>query len=282
MRTPYQNSFTNYLTLQRVAPATKAAYLQSVKGLADYFRIPAEQLSNEQIQEYLLHCIQVRKLAWSSCNVLFRGLKKFYRGYLGRDTTAFSIPPRPRAQKLPMLMSRQEVRSILDATGNIKHRALLALIYGSGLRVSEAVRLRPKNIDAEKMLVRIDQSKGRKDRYTILSHYSLKLLREHWRTNQPVSWLFFTNDKRHPMPSGTAQKIFYLAKKKAGVTSGQGIHTLRHCFASHSLESGVQLFILKRWLGHASIKTTCMYLHVSPEMSRNQSSPLDKLMEETT
>lgn len=280
MKTAYQKTFDNYLSLQRVAPATRSAYLQSVKGLAAYFQQPAEQLTNDQIQDYLLFCIQEKKLAWASCNVLFCGLKKFYHGFLERDNSGFSIPPRPRSHKLPMLLNKDEISRILKATGNMKHHTLLSLIYGSGLRVSEAVRLCAEHIDSKKMLIRINQSKGRKDRYTILSKYSLELLREYWRTYQPEKWLFFTKDKNKPMASETAQKIYYLAKKKAGVTKGRGVHTLRHCFASHALEQGVQLFVLKRWLGHTSIKTTCMYLHASPEIMQNLSSPLDFLMEE--
>lgn len=280
MKKIYQKTFANYLSLQRVAPKTRKAYLHSVNSLSQFFQQPAEQLTNDQIQDYLLYCIQEKKLAWASCNVLFCGLKKFYHGFLGRDNAGFTIPPRPRSKQLPMLLSRDEVGCILHATDNLKHHALLALIYGSGLRVSEAVSLRAENIDSKKMLVRIDQSKGRKDRYTILSQKSLELLREYWRTYQPGKWLFFTNDTNKPMPSETAQKIYYRAKEKAGVIRGRGVHTLRHCFATHSLEQGVQLFVLKRWLGHTSIKTTCMYLHASPEMLQNLSSPLDSLLED--
>jgi site-specific recombinase XerD len=275
-----QKGFTSYLYLQRVAPKTRRAYLQPVKGLTAYFKQPADQLTNDQIQDYLLYCIKEKKLAWASCNVIFSGLKKFYHGFLGRDNTGFSIPPRPRSHQLPMLLSRDEVSRILNTPDNLKHRALLAIIYGSGLRVSEAVRLRAEHIDSKKMMIRIEQSKGRKDRYTILSKSCLLLLREYWRMYQPGKWLFFTKDKNNPMPSETAQKVYSLAKHKAGVTKGRGIHTLRHCFASHALEQGVQLFIIKRWLGHSSIKTTCIYLHASPEMLLNVSSPLDSLMKE--
>lgn len=280
MKKDSQMTFANYLCLQRVAPKTSKAYLQAVKGLSGYFQQPAERLTNDQIQDYLLYCIQEKKLAWSSCNVLFSGLKKFYHGFLKRDDSGFSIPPRPRSHQLPMLLSRDEVSRILNATNNLKHHVLLSIVYGSGLRVSEAVRLRPEHIDSKKMLLRINQAKGRKDRYTILSTSCLDLLRDYWRTYQPGKWLFFTKDKNKHMPPETAQKVYYLAKQKAGVTNGRGIHTLRHCFATHALEQGVQLFILKRWLGHASIKTTCMYLHASPEIFKNLSSPLDSLMEE--
>lgn len=280
METDSQKGFTNYLYLQRVAEKTRVAYLQAVQGLSRYCGQPADQLTGDQIQNYLLYCIQEKKLAWASCNVLFCGLKKYYHGYLRHDTAGFSIPPRPRSRQLPMFLSKDEVRSILAATGNLKHQALLSVIYGSGLRVSEAVRLRVEHIESERMLLRIEQGKGRKDRYTILSEKSLILLRQYWRTYQPGKWLFFAADKNQPMPVATAQKIYMRAKEKAGVTRGRGIHTLRHCFASHALEQGVDLFIIKRWLGHTSIKTTCIYLHASPEMLRNLTSPLDLLLEE--
>lgn len=176
-----------------------------------------------------------------------------------------------------MLLSRDEVQRLLQAPKNLKHRALLNIVYGSGLRVSEAVCLRPEHIESKRMMLRIEQGKGRKDKYTILSQTSLELLREYWRQYQPHKWLFFGRDKNKPMPSETGQKIYYLAKEKAGITNGLGIHTLRHCFATHSLEQGVQLFFLKRWLGHSSIKTTCTYLHTSEEFMATQVSPLDHL-----
>ena len=262
MSKTYQNNFENYLIVQRVAEKTKKAYLQAVRGLEDFHKQPADKLKNKQIQHYLHYCIQEKELAWSSCNVLFCALKKYYSGYLGRDESQFSIPPRPRSRQLPMLLSPFEVRSILLATGNLKHKALLAIVYGSGLRVSEAVNLEPHHIESNRMMVRVEQGKGRKDRYTVLSKCSLELLREYWRSYRPGKWIFFGKDKNLPMPIGTAQKVFYKAKEKAGINRGRGIHTLRHCFASHALELGVEMYIIKRWLGHTSITTTCGYLHL--------------------
>ena len=282
MSRKYQNNFENYLIVQRVAEKTKKAYLQAIRGLEVFHKQPADKLENEQIQDYLHHCIQEKELAWSSCNVLFCGLKKYYSGYLGRDESQFSIPPRPRSRQLPMLLSPLEVRSILLATGNLKHKALLAIVYGSGLRVSEAVNLEPHHIESNRMMVRVEQGKGRKDRYTVLSKSSLELLREYWRSYRPGKWIFFGRDKNFPMPIGTAQKVFYKAKEKAGVTRGRGIHTLRHCFASHALEQGVEMYIIKRWLGHTSITTTCGYLHLSPSHLAKIKSPLDLLYKEVT
>ena len=278
----YQNNFENYLIVQRVAEKTKKSYLQSVQGLEDFHGQPADRLSNEQIQDYLIYCIQEKELAWSSCNVLFCALKKYYSGYLGRDKSRFSIPPRPRSRQLPMLLSLDEIRSILLATNNLKHKSLLALIYGSGLRVSEAVKLEPHHIESKRMMVRVEQSKGRKDRYTVLSPKSLNLLRDYWRSYRPEKWLFFGRDKNVPMSIATAQRVFYNAKGKAGVTKGRGIHTLRHCFASHALEQGTEMYIIKRWLGHTSITTTCGYLHLSPSYLADIKSPLDFFYQEAT
>ena len=278
----FHGDFENFLILRRNAEKTRKSYLQAVTSLEDFHKLPANVLNNDQIQDYLLYCIQEKELSWSSCNVLFCGLKKYYTGYLGRDSSEFSIPPRPRSRQLAILLSPQEVKSILLAAGNLKHQSLLAVIYGSGLRVSEAVRLQPCHIESNRMMIRVEQSKGRKDRYTVLSQNSLELLRAYWRTYRPGKWLFFGRDKNLPMPIGTAQRIFYNAKEKAGITRGRGIHTLRHCFASHALEQGVEMYIIKRWLGHTSIQTTCNYLHLSPAHLAKVKSPLDDLYTEVT
>lgn len=176
-----------------------------------------------------------------------------------------------------MLLSKGEVKKILQTTTNIKHRALLATVYGSGLRVSEVVKLRPEHIESNRMQIRVEQGKGRKDRYTILSRCGLSLLRDYWRAEQPKKWLFFGQDKKSPMAIGTAQRIYYQAKDKTKLTKGRGIHTLRHCFASHCLEAGIELYVIKRWLGHTSIKTTCKYIHLSPDYLNKIKSPLEIL-----
>lgn len=223
-------SFADFLTLQRLSPKTEESYFRAVKEVGAYHNQSPATLSNEQIQDYLIYNIQEKKLAWSSCNVLFCGLKKFYQEYLGRSNSEFSIPPRTRSKKIPMLLSRQEVWQLLEAPTSLKHRALLAMVYSSGLRVSEVVRIRPEHIESAQMMVRVEQGKGRKDRYTVLSKKCLEILREYWRAYQPGGWLFFGRDKNMPMPINTAQRIFYNAKKKTGITRGRGIHTLRHCF----------------------------------------------------
>ncbi len=277
IHTTNQQEFEKFLIIQRVAPKTKEAYLRAVREITVFHGQAAEKLSNEQIQDYLLYNIQDKQLSWSSCNVLFCGLKKYYHSFSGRSEAEFTIPPRPRARRLPMLLSRKEVQEILTAKDNIKHRALLTTVYGSGLRVSEVVRLRPEHIESSRMMIRVEQGKGNKDRYTILSQKCLELLREYWRTCQPGEWLFFGKDKNRPMSIGSAQHIYYQAKEKAGVSNGRGIHTLRHCFATHLMEDGTELYMIKRWLGHGSLKTTCTYLHLSPDYLAKTVSPLDLL-----
>lgn len=274
----FQCSFTDFLTVQRVAPSTKESYLRAVNALSLFHnqQQPAE-LTNDQIQEYLRHSIQVKKLSWSSCNVLFCGLKKYYQEFLGRSINDFYIPPRTRSRKIPMLLSREEVSRLLQAPANLKHRALLTLIYSSGLRVSEAVRLKARHIESDQMMIRIENAKGRKDRYTVLSANCLELLRKHWQINQPGEWLFFGRDKNKHMSIGTAQRIYYNAKEKASIKKGRGIHTLRHCFASHLLDAGTEIYVIKRWMGHTSLKTTYKYIHLSPDYLSKVKSPLDIL-----
>lgn len=271
-----RTNFINYLSLQRFAPATKEAYLIAVKGLTEYYSTGnPELLSNDQIQGYLFYNIQEKKLAWASCNVLFCALKKYYVDYIGRTETNLCIPPRPRSRKLPLLLSKKEVFQLLNVLPNLKHRALLATVYGSGLRVSEVVKLRPEHLDSDSMTIRVEQSKGRKDRYTVLSRYCLELLRKHWRPAQPEEWIFFGRDKSRPMPVNTAQRIFYNAKMTLGIQKSGGIHTLRHCFATHALEAGVEIYIIKRWMGHSCLKTTYKYIHLCPDYLSKAENPLD-------
>jgi site-specific recombinase XerD len=216
-----------------------------------------------------------RKYAWSSCNVVFCGIKMFYEKILDRDTSSV-IPPRPRQKQLPIVLSQKEVLKLIDSCKNLKHRTLLLCAYSAGLRVSEIVALQPVHIESNRMMIRIDQGKGRKDRYTILSEHFLSELKMYWRKYRPEKYLFFGADKAKPMAIGTAQKIYYQAKKRAGITRGRGIHTLRHCFATHLMEQGVQIYVIKKMMGHVSLSTTAGYIHVSNELLSTIQSPLDR------
>jgi len=281
--TPLRKKFTDYMTVRRHAPKTQEAYVHAVYGLSKYYMKSPDQLNNEEIQDYLQYLIEEKKLAWSTCNVIFSGLSCFYGNVLKWDEVQFSIPPRTRSKKIPMILSIEEVTHLLNSLTNLKHRALLWCIYGSGLRVSEAVRLQKDHIESDpsRMVIRVDQGKGRKDRYTLLPEKLLNLLRDYWRKYTPHEYIFFGKDRDKPMPVSTAQQIYYNAKKKAGITKGRGIHTLRHCFASHLLWNGTSIYEIKRLLGHSSIKTTYKYLHITTEQIAKVKSPLDFLEGQT-
>jgi site-specific recombinase XerD len=179
------------------------------------------------------------------------------------------------------VLARETVRKILEAPRSLKHRALLTLVYGSGLRVSEVVLLKPRHIESapDRMVVRVEQSKGRKDRYTILSKHSLLLLRTYWRKYRPKEWLFPGYDCSRHMAKGTAQSIYINACKAAGLDRCHGIHSLRHAFATHLLEQGTDLISIKRCLGHSALSTTAMYCHISTEHLRTVRSPADVMFE---
>jgi site-specific recombinase XerD len=277
MASELRRKFENHLILNRLAVKTQEAYLNAVADLSKHYNQSPEQLTDEQIQHYLVHLIRHRKLSWSSCNVHFSGLQCFYKRFLNRPPSEFSIPPRPRQKKLPEILSRQEVLKLINAADDVCHRALLMLTYGSGLRVSETVHLKPHHIESDRMLVRVEQAKGRKDRYTLLSQKALEALRIYWKATHPEKWLFYGRTKAQPMHISTAQKIYYRSQKAAGITKGKGIHTLRHCFATHLLEQGVDVYLIKRFLGHLSIQTTLGYLHLLPDRLAEVKSPLDSL-----
>jgi site-specific recombinase XerD len=276
---PLRARFCDYMTLCGFSPRTRESYLHAMIELTRYYQRSPDQLSNAEIQAFLVHVITAHRLAWSTVNVYFSAYRCFYEKVLHWDRTTFQIPPRGRSHHRPFVLSRLEVQRIIQATCNLKHRALLAMVYGSGLRVSEVCRLRPHHIESapDRMLVRVEQGKGHKDRYTILSQAALDLLRNYWRAYRPGPWLFFGRDKLQPMCSGTALQIYHQACRRAGLLEPHGIHSLRHAFATHLMENGVPLFTIKRWLGHSALATTAGYCHVTSEHLRSVISPLDLL-----
>jgi site-specific recombinase XerD len=251
--------------------------MNAVKSLAAYYRQPPDKLTDVQVQDYLDYIAADRKLAWNTCNVQFSGIKRFYRHVLNREPK-LSIPPRPKERKIFMALSREEVHRIINACDNLKHHTLLLATYSAGLRVSEVVKLQPVHIERSRKMIRVEQGKGRKDRYTVLSNTLLKTLEEYWRTFQPGRWIFFGETKSKPMPVETAQKIYYKAKLEAGVKRGKGIHTLRHSFATHLLEQGTRTYVLQQMLGHKSIRTTVRYLHISNDAISQVVSPADTVL----
>jgi len=257
------------------------SYERAIVDLSKAHKVSPDTLSNAQIQAHLDDLIRVKRRAWSTVNVRVSAYRCFYGELLKRPTSEFSMPRRGRSGKRPTVLDRDSVRKILEAPKNVKHQALLAVVYGSGLRVSEVCRLKVKDIESadDRMVVRVEQGKGRKDRNTLLSRHSLALLRAYWRECRPTDWLFYGFDRSKSLAIPSAQRIYNQACQAAGLGKRNGIHSLRHAFATHLLEQGVDLLVIKRCLGHSSLSTTAMYCHLSADHLRKVRSPGDVLFE---
>jgi integrase/recombinase XerD len=264
------------LVVRGMSPRTQEAYLVAVKGLAQHYCRRPDTLSAPQVEGYVRHLIEQRHLAPNSVRVAVFGLRFFYTVTLKRP--AFALPLPKGVTKLPEVLSREEVARLLSRTATLRERALLMTTYGGGLRVSEVVRLRVSDIDAQRGMIRVEQGKGRKDRYTLLGSRLLAELRHYWQVYRPAQpWLFPQRHKTAPMDPTTAQKMYYAAKRRAGITKAGGIHGLRHAFATHLLEAGTDLATLQQLLGHDSVTTTLRYVHVTQKRVMAQGSLLDSL-----
>jgi site-specific recombinase XerD len=265
------------MRLRGFAAKTVDAYIHALEQLWAFYRRALDRLSCEEVQRFLDEVITVRKLAWATVNVYFSAYRFLYEQVLKRPTHEFSIPPRGRSGRRPGVLNRQEVERLIEAPRSLKHRALLAMAYGSGLRVSEAVRVRIADVDRERLMLRVKQGKGHKDRYTVLSTRALGLIEELWRAYRPREFFFTGQDGVRPICVGTAQSVYYEALRRSGVRRVGGIHVLRHCFATHAMEAGVDIYTIKRWMGHGALVTTGRYMHVTAEHLATVKSPLDTL-----
>lgn len=263
------------MKLRNFSERTQQCYLSAVVGLVKHYRRSPDQLTQDEIRAYLLH-LKERGLSASSRNVAISGMKFFYHQILGWNEKQLFIPPRKRSWQLPEVLSQKEVERLLLATAKQRDRCLLMTAYATGLRVSELVRLKISAIDSQRMMVRVEQGKGQKDRYTILSQQLLLELRSYWKGHRSPTYLF-PNRKGGPLSIDYAQRIYNLAKLKAGIQKGKGIHTLRHCFATHLLEAGVDLKTIQTLLGHNSIESTQRYLQIRQHRLATMANPLELL-----
>jgi len=267
------------LVVRGMAVRTREAYLGAVAGLARYYGRRPDRITEQEVQNYLLHLIEQRKLAWSSCNVAAQGLKFFYRVTLKRSEAQFGIPTARQPQKLPQILAREEVVRLIDLTANPKHRAILMTAYGAGLRLNEICHLKVTDIDSDRMTIRVEQGKGAKDRYTLLSPRLLAELRRYWSVYRPKEWLFTRKDPARPIAEGTVHRLYHAAKARAGIAKAGGIHSLRHAFATHLLEAGVDVHTIQRLMGHGHISSTLRYFHLARKHLASTPSPLELLDE---
>jgi site-specific recombinase XerD len=271
--------YTEELKMRGYTGKTLRAYEGHMRRFAKFVRMGLDQVEEREVRRYLLHLIEGQERSSSYVNQAISALSLFYKTVMPR-AFGFDLPRPRREKKLPQVLGMDSVWRILTAPANVKHRAILYLIYAAGLRVGEVVRLRVDDIDSERMMIRIRQGKGKKDRYTMLSSAALALLRAYVRKDRPEHWLFPGAGGDGHIHERTVQKIFEQARVKAGIPKGPTVHTLRHSFATHLLEQGTDLRYIQELLGHASPKTTEIYTHVSRKALQNIQSPLDRLLAE--
>jgi site-specific recombinase XerD len=263
------------LQLRGLSPRTQEVYLQKARDLARHFKKSPDELAEEEIRAYLQYLLIEKKVSDSTYRQVYGALKFLYQTTLKRSVVFEKIPHLKSRRKLPCVLERSEVDALFCATPNLKHKAILMLIYSSGIRLAEAVHLKIADIDSKRMMIKIQQGKGGKDRYTILSSVALEALREYWRKYRPSEWLFTGQKKDQPMSDRSIQQIFKAAKKRAGIVKAASVHTLRHSFATHLLEAGTDIHHIQLLLGHQSIQTTMIYLHLRRKDLAKITSPLD-------
>jgi len=264
------------LVLGNYSARTIHTYVSWIERLARYYQLTPERLSVEQVQAFLLHLIEEDKLSFSTVNQAMCAYRFLFREVLQIESYRLHVPARRKQTRRPIAYSREQIIQLFSVITNPKHDAVLRTVYGAGLRVSEVVRLRPEHIESQRGLIRVEQGKGKKDRYTVLPISLLEPLRNYYRFFSPGQWLFFGRDRCVPMPICTAQKFFSHYRDQAGLPKA-GIHTLRHSFATHYLEDGGDVYHLKRMMGHTSLSTTNGYIHITNTHLEQAHSPLDTL-----
>jgi len=274
---PLRRRMIEDMTIRNFDQRTQQAYIRSVRSCCRYCGQRPEALTFEDVRRYQLHLGQCG-LAASSINGAMVALRFFFRVTLRRPEAVDYIPIARAAQRLPVVLSRSEVSRLLEATPSLKWRTALSVAYGAGLRASEVVGLKVSDIDSERMRIRVQQGKGRRDRDALLSPHLLKALREWWKMTRPPVWLFPNrlNAFEHVTPK-SLNRAFHDALGRAGIRKAVSLHTLRHCFATHLLEQNVDLRTIQVLLGHKKLETTAVYTHVAGKALSGIASPLDRL-----
>ncbi len=264
--------FRNY------SPRSINSYGSLMSNLEKYFDISLDKITTQQFKDYLHHRITHDGVSTSMINQSISAFKILQTDILGRDWEPLKIKRPRREKKLPVILSLNEIENLISVTSNLKHRALLMLAYSSGLRRQEVQQIKPSAIDSERMQVHVVQAKGHKDRYTILSVKTLEALRLYYRYERPLHYLFESQVRKgHYLSDTTLNKIVKINAAKAGIKKDVSFHTLRHCFATHLLEKGINLRLIQKYMGHVSLKTTSIYLHMANIEPASITSPIDSM-----
>lgn len=266
------------IDLKGYSPATKRNYAYAFRSFVTHFSLLApETISREQIEDYLLFLSKEEKYSESAVHVAMNAIKFYYEAVLRRPKEWFNIYRPKKPVQNPRFFNKEEVAAILNHTKNLKHKTMLMICYSAGLRVSEVVSLRVRQIDSKRMCIYLEGAKGKKDRVVPLSPTILVLLREYYRKYHPKDYLFEGEKAGAPYSSRSLQEVLHAAKKKAGILKPGSIHALRHSFATHLLHKGTDVVMIQKLLGHHDIKTTLRYLHVTNRDLMDIQSPLEDL-----
>jgi integrase/recombinase XerD len=278
LMTPLRQRMIEDMQIRNLSPHTQDSYLQQVSQFARHFGKSPLELRPDDIRIYQVYLTNDRKLAPSSILIAVSAIRFLYKVTLKKDWVLEEVIPTCRKpQTLPAVLSPEEVLQLLDSVQSIKQRAILTACYAAGLRISEAVHLKPTAIDSQRMVIRVEQGKGQKDRYVMLSPRLLDTLRSYWRAVRPVEWLFPGDRPDRPITTSAVELACKLARRIAGITKPVTPHSLRHAFAVHLLESGTDVRTIQLLLGHRSLSTTARYLRIATSKVCSTSSPLDLL-----
>lgn len=277
--TPLRQKMIDAMLVRGFANRTQKSYIDAVTQLAKYYSQSPDGLDANQIQAWFLYLVKQRQLSPASCRLYLNAIRFLYLQVLDWESFDVEIHTPKRAQRIPELLSREEVGRVLCSCSNLKHRTMMTTCYACGLRVSELVALQVKQIDSERHVIRIEQAKGAKDRQVILSDYLLILLRQYWQKCRPKSWLFYGVAPDRALSITSAQKVYRQAKQRADIDKVGGIHSLRHAYATHQLEAGMPVHQLQRLLGHTNLQSTMRYVHWAPAQQQGPGVDLLATME---
>jgi integrase/recombinase XerD len=273
---PLRQRMIEDMTIRKFAPKTQHDYLQRVKNFATYLGRSPDTANFEDLRRYQLH-LAASGAGVPTLNQTISTLRFFFKVTLGRpdivERTAFVHEP----SKLPVVLSPEEVARLLDAASSLKYKTALSVAYGAGLRASEVVALKVSDIDSQRMVIRVEQGKGRKDRYVMLSPHLLDLLRAWWKLARPQGWLFPGQNRLNPLTTRQLNRACHAAADKAEINKRVSLHTLRHSFATHLLEQNIDIRVIQVLLGHAKLDTTALYTRVATKTIQQVMSPLDRI-----
>jgi integrase/recombinase XerD len=284
----YLDRMLQDLQLRSMSLDTQDNYVRAVRKLSEHFTKPPDSITEEELREYFLYLRNERHFSFSASNLALCGIKFFYTHTLKRDWPTLEFVRAPRKRKLPVVLSQEEVRQVLSSIRIFRHRACLTTIYSCGLRIKEGTHIQIGDIHSDRMLLLVRFAKGGNQRYVPLPHRTLEMLRTFWKTHRHPVWLFpapgrggtHMSSATEPIPIGSVQDVFRAVLKECGIVKRASVHTLRHSYATHLLEKGVNLRLIQQYLGHRSPRTTAIYTHLTPAVYSAGYKVIEELMDD--